>query len=83
MPASGRQNTVYFLPTQLDEKVATLHVPALGPELIVLTQEQTGCTGSRAANHLIDAAASCVAETGTVHRDVVPKHGSSRLSLFL
>ena len=36
MPASGRQNTVYFLPTQLDEKVATLHVPALGRELIVV-----------------------------------------------
>ena len=30
---------------QIDVKVANLHFSALGAELIVLTQEQAGCTG--------------------------------------
>jgi len=31
---------VYLLPKELDEKVAALHLPALGAELTVLSQEQ-------------------------------------------
>jgi adenosylhomocysteinase len=31
---------VYLLPKELDEKVAILHLPALGAELTVLSQEQ-------------------------------------------
>jgi adenosylhomocysteinase len=31
---------VYLLPKELDEKVARLHLPALGAELTVLTKEQ-------------------------------------------
>lgn len=34
------KNEVYRLPTELDEKVAALHLPALGAELNQLTQEQ-------------------------------------------
>jgi len=30
---------VYILPKELDEKVAALHLPALGAELTVLSQE--------------------------------------------
>jgi len=31
---------VYVLPKELDEKVARLHLPALGAELTLLSQEQ-------------------------------------------
>merc|ERR1711916_318636 len=34
------KNEVYLLPKELDEQVAKLHLPALGAELTVLTQEQ-------------------------------------------
>merc|ERR1711968_408548 len=34
------KNDVYLLPKHLDEKVARLHLPALGAELTVLTKEQ-------------------------------------------
>ena len=35
-----QRGKVYLLPKELDEKVAALHLPALGAELTVLTQEQ-------------------------------------------
>merc|ERR1719291_764019 len=41
----GDKNQVYLLPKELDEKVASLHLPALGAELTVLTQEQADCIG--------------------------------------
>jgi adenosylhomocysteinase len=31
---------VYLLPKELDEKVAALHLPALGAELTILSKEQ-------------------------------------------
>merc|ERR1711908_207209 len=34
------KNDVYLLPKHLDEKVARLHLPALGAQLTTLTQEQ-------------------------------------------
>merc|ERR1712118_44475 len=39
---SGKYKTdqVYLLPNELDEKVARLHLPALGAELTTLTKEQ-------------------------------------------
>merc|ERR1711924_581175 len=39
---SGKYTTdkVYLLPKDLDEKVARLHLPALGAELTTLTKEQ-------------------------------------------
>merc|ERR1711991_1173054 len=39
------KNEVYLLPKELDEKVAKLHLPALGAELTVLTQEQADYIG--------------------------------------
>merc|ERR1739849_2761 len=39
------KNDVYLLPKHLDEKVARLHLPALGPELTTLTQEQADYIG--------------------------------------
>jgi len=36
---------VYVLPKELDEKVAALHLPALGAELTVLGDEQAGYIG--------------------------------------
>merc|ERR1711868_233463 len=39
------KNEVYLLPKELDEKVAKLHLPALGAELTVLTQEQVDYIG--------------------------------------
>jgi adenosylhomocysteinase len=39
------KNDVYLLPKALDEKVATLHLPALGAEMTVLTQEQADYIG--------------------------------------
>merc|ERR1712083_249588 len=35
------KNDVYLLPKELDEKVASLHLPALGAVLTTLTQEQS------------------------------------------
>merc|ERR1711988_1524744 len=35
-----KTDQVYLLPKNLDEKVARLHLPALGAELTVLTKEQ-------------------------------------------
>merc|ERR1711950_35468 len=34
------KNQVYLLPKELDEKVAKLHLPALGAEMTVLSEEQ-------------------------------------------
>merc|ERR1712190_377903 len=39
------KNDVYLLPKELDEKVASLHLPALGAELTTLSQEQADYIG--------------------------------------
>merc|ERR1712109_237595 len=39
------KNDVYLLPKELDEKVARLHLPALGAELTTLTKEQSDSLG--------------------------------------
>merc|ERR1712146_857688 len=41
----GYKNQVYLLPKELDEKVASLHLPALGANLTKLTQEQADYIG--------------------------------------
>merc|ERR1712176_1109778 len=41
----GYKNDVYLLPKALDEKVASLHLPALGAELTTLTKEQAEYIG--------------------------------------
>merc|ERR1712124_26941 len=41
----GYKNQVYLLPKELDEKVARLHLPALGAEMATLTQEQADYIG--------------------------------------
>merc|ERR1712188_186163 len=41
----GYKNDVYLLPKNLDEKVASLHLPALGAELTVPTKEQADYIG--------------------------------------
>merc|ERR1712203_615928 len=41
----GYKNEVYLLPKELDEKVAALHLPALGAELTKLTKEQAEYIG--------------------------------------
>merc|ERR1712048_552902 len=44
----GYKNQVYLLPKELDEKVARLHLPALGAEMTTLTQEQADYIGVKA-----------------------------------
>jgi adenosylhomocysteinase len=39
------KNDVYLLPKELDEKVARLHLPALGAQMTVLTKEQADYIG--------------------------------------
>merc|ERR1712130_413662 len=41
----GYKNEVYLLPKELDEKFASLHIPALGAELTKLSQEQADYIG--------------------------------------
>merc|ERR1711897_114758 len=41
----GYKNDVYLLPKELDEKVASLHLPALGAELTIPTKEQADYIG--------------------------------------
>merc|ERR1712022_81401 len=41
----GYKNDVYLLPKELDEKVARLHLPALGAELTTLSKEQADYIG--------------------------------------
>merc|ERR1719382_1225753 len=41
----GYKNQVYLLPKNLDEKVASLHLPALGAEMTKLTKEQADYIG--------------------------------------
>merc|ERR1712028_182756 len=41
----GYKNDVYLLPKELDEKVARLHLPALGAQLTVPSQEQADYIG--------------------------------------
>merc|ERR1711994_657779 len=41
----GYKNEVYFLPKDLDEKVARLHLPALGAELTELSSDQADYIG--------------------------------------
>merc|ERR1712072_1684514 len=43
--AKGYKNEVYLLPKELDEKVASLHIPALGAELTKLSREQADYIG--------------------------------------
>merc|ERR1740123_1562607 len=43
----GYKNQVYLLPKELDEKVARLHLPALGAEQTELSQEQADYIGSK------------------------------------
>merc|ERR1712013_680301 len=45
----GYKNDVYLLPKELDEKVASLHLPALGAELTTLTKEQADYIGVKIA----------------------------------
>merc|ERR1712149_2874 len=45
----GYKNEVYLLPKELDEKVASLHLPALGAEMTVLSKEQADYIGVGAA----------------------------------
>merc|ERR1712054_82837 len=44
----GYKNDVYLLPKSLDEKVASLHLPALGAELTKLTAQQADYIGVKA-----------------------------------
>merc|ERR1712113_1258765 len=41
----GYKKDVYLLPKELDEKVAALHLPALGAELTILSNEQADYIG--------------------------------------
>jgi adenosylhomocysteinase len=41
----GYKNDVYLLPKNLDEKVASLHLPALGAEMTILSKEQADYIG--------------------------------------
>merc|ERR1712004_162470 len=43
--SKGYKNDVYLLPKDLDEKVARLHLPALGADLTELTKEQADYIG--------------------------------------
>merc|ERR1712070_216918 len=43
------KNDVYLLPKELDEKVAKLHLPALGAQLTVLSNKQADYIGVKAA----------------------------------
>merc|ERR1712084_183453 len=42
---NGYKNQVYLLPKELDEKVARLHLPALGADLTRLTKAQADYIG--------------------------------------
>merc|ERR1712146_550851 len=44
------KNDVYLLPKELDEKVARLHLPALGAQLTELSQEQADYIGVKVAS---------------------------------
>merc|ERR1712157_682234 len=44
----GYKNEVYLLPKELDEKVANLHLPALGAQLTKLSKEQADYIGVKA-----------------------------------
>jgi len=46
--AKSYKNDVYLLPKNLDEKVAKLHLPALGAHLTTLTKEQADYIGVKA-----------------------------------
>merc|ERR1712233_29028 len=43
--SKGYKNQVYLLPKELDEKVARLHLPALGAEMTELTKDQADYIG--------------------------------------
>merc|ERR1711887_466579 len=47
--SKGYKNQVYLLPKELDEKVARLHLPALGAQLTTLSQEQADYIGVKVA----------------------------------
>merc|ERR1712187_692155 len=44
----GYKNDVYLLPKELDEKVAALHLPALGAQMTTLSKEQADYIGVKA-----------------------------------
>merc|ERR1719198_567371 len=46
--AKNYKNDVYLLPKVLDEKVAALHLPALGAKMTILSKEQADYIGVRA-----------------------------------
>jgi len=48
-PEEKYKNDVFLLPKELDEKVARLHLPALGANLTTLTKEQADYIGVSAA----------------------------------
>ena len=43
--AKNYKNDVYLLPKVLDEKVAALHLPALGAKMTILSKEQADYIG--------------------------------------
>merc|ERR1712040_27498 len=45
----GYKNDVYLLPKALDEKVASLHLPALGAQITTLSKEQADYIGVKVA----------------------------------
>merc|ERR1712083_26967 len=45
----GYKAQVYLLPKELDEKVASLHLPALGAQMTTLTKEQADYIGVKVA----------------------------------
>merc|ERR1712139_645967 len=49
MKTKAYKNDVYLLPKDLDEKVARLHLPALGAQLTELTKEQADYIGVKSA----------------------------------
>jgi adenosylhomocysteinase len=49
MQTKAYKNDVYLLPKDLDEKVARLHLPALGAQLTELSKEQADYIGVKVA----------------------------------
>ena len=62
--AKAYKNQVYLLPKALDEKVALLHLPALGAELTRLTREQAEYIGVTTARGPLQGATRTATEEG-------------------
>merc|ERR1711957_611148 len=54
------KNDVYLLPKHLDEKVASLHLPALGAQLTKLTTEQADYIGVKGAGPFKPESCQCL-----------------------